>query len=160
MNISSRPEQGQPTPDPKEIIRSIKALKREVNRIGSTNPGTEYRRISERLDALEQKIRGQMRQQSHLEQALVTATSTSLTEKQRTILKWLTKHNDEQSLYTTLIQQLSRELCIPESTVRWNLKGLREAELINAGTKYNKGVPVSLTDMGRLMAVITAAPMD
>jgi DNA-binding transcriptional ArsR family regulator len=160
VNISSRHEQVQPTPDPREIIRSIRALKREVTRIGNKNPGTEYNRLSERLDALESKIRSHMSQQSHLERALMAATSTNLTEKQRTILKWLTNHDDGQSLYTTLIQQLSRELLIPESTVRWNLKGLRDAELIKAGTKYNKGIPVSLTAMGRIMAGLTTAPMD
>lgn len=160
MNISSRPKQAKPTPDPREIIQNIKTLKREVTRIGDTNPGAETSHITRRLDALEQKIRNHMRQHSHLEQALVMATCTNLTEKQRTILRWLTAHHDEQAVYTTLIQQLSREMGIPESTVRWNLKGLREAELINAGTKHNKGVPVSLTAMGRIMAGYAAAPMD
>jgi DNA-binding MarR family transcriptional regulator len=160
VNISSSPKQAKPIPDPREIIRNIRTLKREVTRIGDTNPGTETSHITRRLDALEQKIRRNMRQQSNLEQALMTATCTNLTEKQRTILRWLTAHGEEQAVYTALIQQLSQELDIPESTVRWNLKGLREAELINAGTKHNKGVPVSLTAMGRIMAGYATAPMD
>lgn len=82
----------------------------------------------------------------------MTAASTKLTEKQRTILQWLTTQYEEDEVYTNLIKQLSEELEIPESTVRWNLRGLREAELINAGTKDNKGVPVTLTMMGRIMA--------
>lgn len=82
----------------------------------------------------------------------MTAASTKLTEKQRTILQWLTLHEIEDIVYTNLIKQLSTELDIPESTVRWNLRGLRDAELINAGTKENKGVPVSLTMMGRIMS--------
>jgi predicted ArsR family transcriptional regulator len=68
--------------------------------------------------------------------------------------------HSEKPVYTVLIQQLSDELAIPESTVRWNLKGLREAELIRAGTKDNKGVPVSLTAMGRIMAGCAPASMD
>jgi len=160
VNISSRPKQVKPTPDPREIIRNIKTLKREVTRIGDANPSAEYSQITRRLDALEQSVRRHMRQLSNLEQAFMTAACTNLTEKQRTILRWLITHYDEQTVYTALIQQLSQELDIPESTVRWNLKGLREAELINAGTKHNKGVPVSLTAMGRIMAGYAAAPMD
>ena len=160
MNTSSRPKQAKSTPDPREIIQNIKTLKREVTRIGNTNPGTETSHITRRLDALEQSVRRHMRQLNHLEQTLMTAACTNLTEKQRTILRWLITHYDEQTVYTTLIQQLSQELDIPESTVRWNLKGLREAELINAGTKHNKGVPVSLTAMGRIMAGYATAPMD
>ena len=82
----------------------------------------------------------------------MTVASTKLNEKQRIILQWITMHNIEPIVYTNLIKQLSEELGIPESTVRWNLRGLREAELINAGTKQNKGVPVSLTTMGRIMS--------
>ena len=82
----------------------------------------------------------------------MTAASTKLTEKQRTILNWLTTQYEDDEVYTNLIKQLSTELEIPESTVRWNLRGLREADLINAGTKDNKGVPVSLTMMGKIMA--------
>lgn len=105
-----------------------------------------------RVDALEHSIHVHSRQLNQLEQALMTAASTKLTEKQRTILQWLTMHDIDDTVYTNLIKQLSMELDIPESTVRWNLRGLREAELINAGTKENKGVPVSLTLMGRIMS--------
>ena len=104
------------------------------------------------MDTLEQSIHAHGRQLDQLEQALMTAASTRLTGKQRIILNWMTANHVEDTVYTNLIKQLSGELSIPESTVRWNLRGLREAELINAGTKENKGVPVSLTTMGRIMA--------
>ncbi len=159
MNISSRPEQADPTPDPREIIRNIRTLKREVTRIGESSPGAEYSRLERRIDALEESVRHHISQLDNLEQALMTAASTRLTVKQRTILSWLVTHS-ERPVYTVLIQQLSDELAIPESTVRWNLKGLREAELIRAGTKDNKGIPVSLTAMGRIMAGCAPAPMD
>jgi len=51
-----------------------------------------------------------------------------------------------------LIERLSRELGVPRSTVRWNLRGLRETGLIRAGDKENKGIPVELTYMGRVMS--------
>ena len=65
---------------------------------------------------------------------------------------WLSNDYDEDTVYTVLIDRLSRDMCIPKSTVRWNLRGLRDAGLIRAGDKENKGVAVELTDMGRTMA--------
>lgn len=160
MSTSSWPRAARPTSDPGDIIRSIRNLRREVTRIGESNPGAEYSRIQERLEALEDKVRRHVSRLGDMEQALATASSTRLTEKQRTILRWLVERSGEPAIYTALIQQLSEELRIPESTVRWNLKGLRDAALIRAGTKDNKGVPVSLTAMGLIMAGCAAAPMD
>ena len=154
MYIFSRPKnQNYPTPEFKNILENIKDIKREVNEFGqSTNDAIAVNKLIKRVDALEQSIHRHSRQLTQLEQALMTAASTKLTEKQRTILQWLTTRYSEDEVYTNLIKQLSDELEIPESTVRWNLRGLREAELINAGTKENKGIPVSLTMMGRIMA--------
>ena len=159
MSTSSGPRTAITTTDPSDIIHSIRVLRREVTRIGESNPGAEYSRIAKRLEALENSVRLHVSQLGDLEQALATASNTRLTDKQRTILRWLVAHHGESAIYTVLIQQLSEELKMPESTVRWNLKGLRDAELIMAGTKDNKGVPVSLTTMGRIMAGY-AAPMD
>ena len=154
MYIFSRPKnQNYPTPEFKNILENIQNIKREVNEFGqTTNDAIAVNKLIKRVDALEQSIYRHSRQLTQLEQALMTAASTKLTEKQRTILQWLTTQYAEDEVYTNLIKQLSDELEIPESTVRWNLRGLREAELINAGTKENKGVPVSLTMMGRIMA--------
>lgn len=153
MNISSGTRTDTyPTPEYREILENIRTLKIEVAVFGQTNPGIEHNKLLKRCDALEESVRRHYRQLSRLEQALITAASTKLTEKQCTILRWLTHHYSEKAVYTVLIQRLSDELGIPESTVRWNLKGLRDADLINAGTKENKGVPVSLTEMGRIMA--------
>ncbi|MCW4049396.1 MAG: hypothetical protein NWE89_06620 [Candidatus Bathyarchaeota archaeon] len=162
MNISSRPKAHiHSTPEYRNILENINNIKREVTRFGTTIQNEiQYNRLLKQFDALEESIHRHYRQLSHLEQALIMAASTKLTTKQRTILEWLTNSYHEETVYTVLIQQLSDELDIPESTVRWNLKGLREADLINAGTKDNKGVPVSLTSMGRIMAGYTASPAD
>jgi len=152
--IFSRPKnRNYPTPEFRNILETIKDIKREVTEFGQTTSDTiAYNRLIKRVDSLEQSIYRHSRQLNQLEQALMTAASTKLTEKQRTILHWLTTRYEEDEVYTNLIKQLSEELEIPESTVRWNLRGLREADLINAGTKDNKGVPVSLTMMGKIMA--------
>jgi DNA-binding MarR family transcriptional regulator len=158
VNTSSGPRSdSHPTPEYREILENIRTLKVEVAVFGQTNPGIQHNRLLKRCDALEESVRRHYGELSRLERALVTAASTKLTEKQRTILRWLTHQYREKAVYTVLIQRLSDELGIPESTVRWNLKGLREAELINAGTKDNKGVPVSLTEMGRIMASYSLA---
>jgi DNA-binding MarR family transcriptional regulator len=153
VNISSGTRtETYPTPEYTEILENIRTLKVEVAVFGQTNPGIQHNKLLKRCDALEDSVRRHIRSLSHLEEAFTTAASTKLTEKQRTILHWLTHQYNERTVYTTLIQRLSDELGIPESTVRWNLKGLREAHLINAGTKENKGVPVTLTEKGRIMA--------
>ena len=157
MYIFSQPKkQNYTTPEIKNILETIEDIKREVTEFGQITKDTiAYNRLIKRVDALEQSIYRHSRQLSQIDQALMTAASTSLTEKQRIILNWLITQYEENEVYTNLIKQLSEELEIPESTVRWNLRGLREAELIKAGTKNNKGVPVSLTTMGRIMANYT-----
>ncbi len=64
-----------------------------------------------------------------------------------------------ETLYTTLIDKVSEELEIPKSTVRWNLKGLRDSGLIAAGDRDNKGVPVRLTETGRVMTGVVSSVM-
>ena len=157
MYIFSKPKRrNYPTPEFRNILETIKDIKREVTEFGQTTQDSiAYNRLIKRVDSLEQSIQRHSWQLNQLEQALMTAASTKLTEKQRTILNWLTTRYEEDEVYTNLIKQLSEELEIPESTVRWNLRGLREADLINAGTKDNKGVPVSLTMMGKIMANYT-----
>jgi len=59
---------------------------------------------------------------------------------------------NEGSLYYQVVQRIASEEGIPASTVRWNLNRLRDANLIIAGDKYNKGIPLQLTDAGRLIA--------
>lgn len=161
MNISSKPKKEirYPTPEFNEILQNLRKIKREVTEFGQTYSKTDYNKILKRFDQLEQSIINHSRKLNKLEQALVASANTKLTEKQRTILKWLTLQYEGSEVYTNLINKISNELDIPESTVRWNMRGLREAELIEAGTKENKGIPVSLTNMGRIMANY-AEPMD
>ncbi|MEM3719502.1 MAG: hypothetical protein QXD45_05725 [Candidatus Bathyarchaeia archaeon] len=54
-------------------------------------------------------------------------------------------------IYYKLIDKLSKEQGTPKSTVRWNIKKLKDAGLITAGDRENRGVPVNLTEKGRIM---------
>ena len=97
MYIFSRPKnQNYPTPEFKTILETIQDIKREINEFGQTTSDTiAYNRLIKRVDSLEQSIHRHSRQLDQLELALMTAASTKLTEKQRTILHWLTTRYEE-----------------------------------------------------------------
>ena len=154
MNISSEPrkEVDSHNPELRKILKNIENIKRDITDFRQTETRTDYNKILKRFDQLEQSILIHSKQLDKMEKALITSTTTKLTEKQRIILKWLIMQYDGSEVYTNIIDKISKDLKIPESTVRWNMRGLREADLIEAGTKDNKGIPVSLTTMGRMMA--------
>ncbi|MGB9714235.1 MAG: hypothetical protein ACPLZC_04560 [Candidatus Bathyarchaeales archaeon] len=71
-----------------------------------------------------------------------------ITMKQLNLLSKI--EENEGLLYYRLVDKVSQEQKLPKSTVRWNLTKLREAGLIVAGDKKSKGVPVELTEKGRI----------
>jgi DNA-binding MarR family transcriptional regulator len=76
--------------------------------------------------------------------------STNLSQKQFELL--LTLRENEGLLYYQVVQSISSDQNIPASTIRWNLNKLRNADLVLAGDKDNKGIPMQLTSSGRLIA--------
>ncbi len=153
MNVSSSVKAGlYPTPESKNLVQSLRELKRELSRFGKTNPDRiGVSRLVKNVDSLEESLKEHYRELYAMECALEAASARRLTEKQRVMLRIVSEAQGE-TLYTTLIERLSVELDIPKSTVRWNLKGLRDTGLISAGDRDNKGVPVRLTETGRVMA--------
>jgi DNA-binding MarR family transcriptional regulator len=140
-------------PEFSNIIESLTQLKIEVARFRyQTRDEVYHNKLFKKIDTLEESIYSHFKELSNIEQLFMMAASAKLTKKQIVILRWLVEHHQEKTVYTVLIQEISRELEIPKSTVRWNLKGLRDADLIKAGDKNNKGIPVALTPMGRIMA--------
>jgi len=85
-----------------------------------------------------------------LEQALVKFAMSELTDLQKTLLKKV-RENEGKKTLTALTRELSKRYGIPESTVKWNLRKLRDMGLIIAGNAESKGTPVSLTEIGRLV---------
>jgi len=146
-----------PTPELRNLLSAAKNLRREIHRIGARVDDTiSYNRLLKNLDALEESLSVHFREVHVLDRVLETTASTHLTRKQRMLLRWLSEEYREETVYTTLIERMSEDLSIPKSTVRWNLRGLREAGLIRAGDKENKGIPARLTDMGRIVAEYVA----
>jgi DNA-binding transcriptional ArsR family regulator len=158
VNVSSSAKAGfYPTPESKNLIQSLHELKRELSRFGKTNPDRiGYNRLVKNVDSLEESLKEHYRELYAMEGALEAASARRLTEKQRTMLQIVAKVQGE-TLYTSLIEKVSIELNIPKSTVRWSLKGLRDAGLIAAGDRDNKGVPVRLTESGRIIAGFNAS---
>jgi DNA-binding transcriptional ArsR family regulator len=152
VNVSSGTKAGfYPTPEFKNIVQSLRELKREVRNFGSTPPNPAgIDRLVKNVDSLEECIREHYRELSAMEGALEAASERRLTEKQRAMLHVVSTVQGE-TIYTSLIDRVSREMGIPRSTVRWSLKGLRDSGLIYAGDRDNKGVPVRLTEAGKVM---------
>ncbi|UCH56596.1 MAG: hypothetical protein JSV18_04330 [Candidatus Bathyarchaeota archaeon] len=113
---------------------------------------SSYQRIIRTLEALRESLILHYKEYHTIRQALMEASSNGLTGKQRVILRWLAENYREETIYTVLIDRLSMDMGVPKSTTRWNLRGLREAGLIKAGDKDNKGIPVRLTERGRFLA--------
>ena len=153
VNVSSSAKAGfYTTPEFKNIVQSLHEIKREISRLGKTNPDPiGYNRLLKNVDSLEESLKEHDRELYALEGALEAASSHRLTEKQRVMLQIVAEVQCE-TLYTNLIDKVSKDLRIPRSTVRWNLKGLRDSGLIAAGDRDNKGIPVRLTETGRIMA--------
>jgi DNA-binding transcriptional ArsR family regulator len=157
VNVSSSAKAGfYPTPESKNLIQSLKDLKKELSRFGKTSPDRiGYNRLVKNVDSLEESLKEHYRELYAMEGALEAASARRLTEKQRMMLRIVAEVQGE-TLYTTLIERVSEELDIPRSTVRWNLKGLRDTGLIAAGDRDNKGIPVRLTETGRVMAGVAS----
>ncbi|MDW8041082.1 MAG: hypothetical protein RMJ03_06680 [Nitrososphaerota archaeon] len=66
-------------------------------------------------------------------------------------LKYLAKVKENSGLlFYQLVDKLSMELHVPKSTVRWNLRKLRDSGMIVAGNRDAKGVSVKLTEKGEI----------
>ena len=144
----------------KELKCLLDTISREVN-IENLPPGFKDRlkehigKIGEVAFKYEKSVLSLSRKLRELEEALIRFAMTRLTEKQRLLLRHIALHyngHNEDLTLTSLIDKLSSELKMSRSTVRWNLIGLRDAGLIHAGSRDNKGVPVRLTEAGLLVA--------
>lgn len=79
----------------------------------------------------------------------------SINKRQLKILSIVKEY--EGLLYYQVVNNISKKLKMPESTVRWNVNKLRDAKLIVSGNIEKKGVPVTLTSQGRTMTSLFIA---
>jgi DNA-binding MarR family transcriptional regulator len=141
-----------PPPELKNVLVAAENLRAEFTmQWDGEIDMTRYRRVMENLETIQEAVTVHYKEFAALERDLVAAASSGMTEKQRMLLMWLSENHIDGVVYTVLIERLSNALNIPRSTVRWNLRGLRETGFIRAGNRENKGIPVDLTEMGRLV---------
>jgi len=153
VNISSIDKDYYPAQEIQKVLTVTEELKAEFSlRWSGEKDEIAYRRVMETMESLQEALTVHYKEFHAMECALVAAASSRMKEKQRVLLRWLAKNRNEKAVYTVLIGHLSESLDIPKSTVRWNLRRLREAGLIRAGDRDNKGIPVDLTEMGSLIA--------
>lgn len=89
-----------------------------------------------------------------LEESLVRLAEKAITESQRQILSYILcrESSSDPKTYSWYVRAISKELNLPESTVKWSLNGLREACLIEAGSAKERGIPLRLTYSGTIVA--------
>ncbi|MHC1627587.1 MAG: hypothetical protein ACXQTI_01985 [Candidatus Nezhaarchaeales archaeon] len=87
-----------------------------------------------------------------LEYALARLASSKLTKLQKRILLELYQNGNGDHTLSSLVRKFSAELGVPESTLKWSLRGLRDIGLIASGNIEVKGIPVSLTYAGMVVA--------
>ncbi|MGB9622313.1 MAG: hypothetical protein ACPL07_00575 [Candidatus Bathyarchaeia archaeon] len=144
-----------PTQELRNILSKTKKIKKDATNLGEVFSGTTiYWRLIKNLDSLEASLKLHLEGLKDFEKEVLTIASTKLTKKQVLILKWLMEYYNGDLVYTSLIDTVSEALEMPKSTVRWNLKGLREAGLILAGDRNTKGITVRMTELGSLIAKI------
>ncbi len=89
-----------------------------------------------------------------LEESLVRLAEKAMTESQQQILHYIfcRKLSSDPRTYSWYVRAISKELNLPESTVKWSLNGLREAHLIESGSAKERGAPLRLTYSGVVVA--------
>lgn len=124
---------------------SIAPLKSEEKQFSQESVGAFLDFLRETLEYASEKIFA-------LEETLEILTKKHLNKKQLELL--LKTEQNEGLLYYQLINNLSQEGGLPESTVRWNINRLRDAKMIVTGDKNNNGIPVKLTKNGKIVASV------
>ena len=87
-----------------------------------------------------------------LKHALIKLAASKLTKLQRAILLRLYREGNGKHTFSSLVRKLADELGVPESTLKWSIRGLRDLGLVESGSVKVRGVPVSLTYAGLVVA--------
>ena len=154
MTVSSSKESYFKTaPEFRNLLTAARRLRRGVNRLGVVSfEETSHNRLLKNLDDLEESIGIHFKELDGLVRDLLAFETMRLTQRQRVLMRWLVEEYRGEMVYTSLIEKVSSDLSMSKSTVRWSFRGLRDGGLIRAGDRDNKGVPVSLTEKGALVA--------
>jgi len=113
--------------------------------VGKENcPLTLNIRIAETLKC------GSDAQPIYYEKILIKLLPRALTYQQMAVLDELSSIQNPTTV-SRFIEYLSKKHQIPSSTLRWNIRQLRELELIKCGTSITKGIPMETTNSGKIV---------
>ncbi|MCQ5373612.1 MAG: hypothetical protein NO515_01105 [Candidatus Methanomethylicia archaeon] len=87
-----------------------------------------------------------------LEESLKRVCSKKLTLLQKRILLHIAETEHLGLTCSGQVREISRRMRIPESTVKWSIRALRDFYLIEGGTPENRGIPAKVTYPGLLIA--------
>ena len=87
-----------------------------------------------------------------LEESLKRVCSKALTDLQKRILLHIAETEHVGMTCSRHVREISRAMGVPESTVKWSIRSLRDAYLIEGGSRSQKGVPAKVTYSGLLVA--------
>jgi len=87
-----------------------------------------------------------------LEESLKRICSKKLTQLQKRILLHIAETEHLGLTCSGQVREISRRMGIPESTVKWSIRALREFYLIEGGNIDNRGIPAKVTYPGLLIA--------
>ena len=90
---------------------------------------------------------------SILKRSFIRLAECRLSSKQKLLLKKSENLLSSRKMtLTALAELLSTELNLPHSTIKWNLRTLRDMDLLTAGDANEKGINAKLTLAGVLLA--------
>lgn len=87
-----------------------------------------------------------------LEESLKRICSKKLTLLQKRILLHIVETEHLGLTCSGQVREISRRMRIPESTVKWSIRALRDFYLIEGGSADNRGIPAKVTYPGLLIA--------
>jgi DNA-binding MarR family transcriptional regulator len=87
-----------------------------------------------------------------LEDSLKKVCFRVLTNLQKRILLYIIENEKREATLSRQAKEIARKMKIPEPTVKWNLRVLRDLNLIECGSINNKGIPIRLTYAGLIIA--------
>ncbi len=135
----------------KDAVQSLWVLERIIRGVRD-----EKLRISGRM--ILKTIQKRVMELDELRDRVRSMAAVRLTAKQKTLLAELNGIAGPVT-FTAAVNMLSRKLDMPHSTVKWNLSRLREAGLIEAGTREKQNMSVMVTSTGMIALSVTDRPV-
>jgi predicted transcriptional regulator len=87
-----------------------------------------------------------------LEESLKRVCAKALTDLQKRILLYIVENEHIGMTCSRHVREISKTMDLPESTVKWSIRSLRDAYLIEGGSRSQKGIPAKVTYSGLLVA--------